>query len=241
MSAAITAFRPRSVASRDVPSSPVDLAFPHLIHDLRNQMTVLMTCVEQVSGLVPEGGRERVTELQQTAHRAMLLTHQLMTAGPPMADRHPIDVNDIIPKVAAIVSRCIGPGIQLRLRVGPGPITVMAAPMEIERITLNLALNAVEAMSDGGVLTIETATTAGGAENPAGPKFARVVVTDTGPGLTPEVPARMFEPFFTTKKNGTGLGLSSVAYTVRQLGGHISISSTPGAGTAITVQVPCRP
>src|SRR5688500_12468904 len=98
MSAVVTTFSPRRSAARDLPSSPVDLAFPHLIHDLRNQMTVLMTCVEQVSALVPDMGRERVMELQQTAHRAMLLTHQLMTAGPPMADRHPVDLNDIIPK-----------------------------------------------------------------------------------------------------------------------------------------------
>jgi signal transduction histidine kinase len=132
--------------------------------------------------------------------------------------------------------------IDLRLRLSPVTIPVVADALELERIILNLALNACEAVPGQGVVTIETAAAFGESSDPdEGPlrrSHARLTVSDTGGGMAPEVKARMFEPFFTTREKGTGLGLSSVARTVRQLGGTVLVDSEPGRGTFVSVILP---
>jgi signal transduction histidine kinase len=119
---------------------------------------------------------------------------------------------------------------------------VVAELVELERILMNLALNARDAMAGEGVLTIETAvvdpSSNEASEVSLPPSRAHLIVSDTGHGMTPEIRARMFEPFFTTKDYGTGLGLSSVAFTVRQLGGTVLVESKPGRGTSVSVLLP---
>jgi signal transduction histidine kinase len=140
------------------------------------------------------------------------------------------------------LSRFLGERIQLRTRLSQEPVTVLSEPLELERILLNLALNARDAMADGGDLTIETDVAdllpLGQVTGEPVP-YAQLSVTDTGCGMTPDVEARIFEPFFTTRATGTGLGLSSIAFTVRQLQGMVSVQSEPGQGTRVTVHLPC--
>jgi signal transduction histidine kinase len=121
------------------------------------------------------------------------------------------------------------------------------APNDLESALLNLAINARDAMKGGGRLVIETrlavsiGPAAGGATDlrPLG-EHVQIVVRDTGPGIPPEVLARVFEPFFTTKgpAEGTGIGLSQVCQVVRQAGGEAAIDSTPGEGTTVTIRLP---
>jgi signal transduction histidine kinase len=143
-----------------------------------------------------------------------------------------------------MMSRVAGNKIQIKLHVAPVPVMVVAEFIELERIVLNLVLNSLDAIDGEGVITIETEAV----QNPSPSRvegmreapYARLTVTDTGRGVSPEVRARMFEPFFTTKEAGTGLGLSSVAFTVRQLHGAVSVDSEPGRGTSITVIFPLK-
>jgi len=218
-----------------------DLAVAQVVHDLRNQLTVMIACTEVISRLVPENQAEQdVAELRRCAERASMLTRELL-----MAVRRPrgrVDLNDVVAGAAATISRLTGQKICVRVRLADGPIPVVADPLEIERIVLNLALNARDAMALGGVLSIETTVTttqsAGRFDGMEPGPCARLSVSDTGCGMTPEVTARMFEPFFTTKSSGTGLGLSSVAFTVQQLRGTVSSTSHPGRGTCVEVLLP---
>jgi signal transduction histidine kinase len=202
-----------------------------LIHDLRNQLTVILGCVEDLAAVVPQGQADReIAELSCRIEQASRLTHELLaSARPRPAAPHAVDLNDVIGPVVETLSRTHGDRVRLRLRVCAEPVRVLAHPDDLERILVNLALNGIDAMSGNGMLTIQTAV--------VGP-HARLIVTDTGSGVTPEVKAHMFEPFFTTKPTGTGLGLSSVAFAVRRLHGVVSVDSEPGRGTSITVIFP---
>jgi len=202
-----------------------------LVHDLRNLMTVILGCVDDLASLLPKGQADReIAELHRRVEQASQLTHELLAASRPRpAAPYVVDLNDVIGPVVETLSRKYGDRIRLRLRLSDQPVRVVAQPGDLERILLNLTNNGIEAMSGTGMLTIQTAV--------IGP-HARLIVTDTGSGVSPEVKSHMFEPFFTTKPTGTGLGLSSVAFIVRRLRGVVSLDSEPGRGTTITVIFP---
>ena len=235
-----------AVALPSDPSAAIDLgdlAVAQLVHDLRNQLTAVTYCAENIAAQVPGGqADEAVAEMHRCVERASSLARELLTAArPTFVARRPVDLNDVIGAAVKTFSVIAGERIRLRIRLSTERLPVVADPIEIERIFLNLALNARDAMEDDGVLTIETAsvrdpfTSAEGLR--VGPA-ARLTISDTGVGLTPEIRKRMFEPFFTTKKTGTGLGLSSVIFTVRQLRGTLAVKSEPGRGTSIEVLLP---
>jgi two-component system, cell cycle sensor histidine kinase and response regulator CckA len=194
-------------------------------------MTVILGCVDDLAALVPKGQADgEMAELQRRVEQASQLTHELLaTARPRPAAPYSVDLNDVIGPVVETLSRKYGDRIRLRLHMSAEPVRVLAQPGDLERILLNLALNGIEAMSGTGMLTIQTAV--------IGP-HARLIVIDTGSGMSPEVKSHMFEPFFTTKPTGTGLGLSSVAFSVRRLHGVVSVDSEQGRGTTITVIFP---
>ena len=111
---------------------------------------------------------------------------------------------------------------------------VLVDPMQIRQAVLNVLLNAIEAMSEGGTLTIETA----GAEPVDGPPTVTLNVTDTGQGMSAEEVGKLFEPFYTTKPRGTGLGMTVVSRVVEQNGGMIGVRSAPGEGTTFSLVLP---
>ena len=222
-----------------------ELAIAQLVHDLRNLMTVMVASVECMYQHLPKGQGEReLREFLQAGERASMLTKELLlVVRPPTTARRQIDLNQVVGAAFEMIARLVGDGIRVRVRVSAEPAFIMAEALEIERILLNLAMNARDAMPAGGVLTIETAIVS----NPLhddydvlGPRV-RMIVSDTGRGMTQEVRERILEPFFTTKETGTGVGMSSVAFTVRQLEGALTVQSRPNGGTSIIVDIPCAP
>ena len=155
-----------------------------------------------------------------------------------------VDLNEVVRQTAFKLARFQDEGIHLLLDLWLRPVEVVAEPGALDRVVMNLALNACDAMPDGGVLTIETAIAHAWrrpiASMRPGP-YARLRVTDNGCGMTPDVTHRMFERFYTTKEHGTGLGLHSVAVTIEQLQGTISVESAPRRGTSVTIMLPLPP
>jgi two-component system cell cycle sensor histidine kinase/response regulator CckA len=222
------------------------LAFSQVVHDLKNQLTIVMACTDALALLVPKGVADLELEaLIKSAERASALSDEFLVGAMIGAHdrnepRPAIDLNASIRTMMRTMRQICGEQIDLCLRESPHPVPVAADMIQIERILINLVLNARDAMPEGGTVTIETTFIPPVPRAPGGPKAARVrvMVTDTGRGMTPEVKGRMFEPLFTTKTRGTGLGLHSVAYTVRELDGTIAVESVVDRGTTVIVTLP---
>jgi CheY-like chemotaxis protein len=157
-----------------------------------------------------------------------------------------IDLNTVVVNVSTMLRWLIGEDIEVIIRLAPGLGPIKADPGQLEQVLMNLAVNARDAMPQGGQLTIETANVSldkAYAQTHLGVKAGRYVrlrVQDSGCGMDDETQAHMFEPFFTTKElgKGTGLGLSTVYGIITQSGGHISVISAPGQGTGFTIDLP---
>jgi PAS domain S-box-containing protein len=225
-------------------------------HDFNNLLTVVMggldTIGRQLTKL-PEGPEtariERARDLAlQGAQRAATLTARLLAFSrrQPL-DPKPVDANRLVADLATILKRTLGEPVALEVVEAAGLWRTQADPNELENALLNLAVNARDAMPNGGKLTIETANAflddayvAGIPEPVPSGQYVLIAVSDTGTGMDQETMARVFEPFFTTKPTGkgTGLGLSQVYGFVRQSGGHVRIYSELGQGTTVKIYVP---
>ncbi|MEV0901288.1 ATP-binding protein [Actinoplanes sp. NPDC049802] len=179
--------------------------------------------------------------------RATNLTRQLLTftRGDAIQPQD-VDLNASIGEACAMLQRTIGEHITLITRPSAQPLTVHADPGQIQQVLLNLAINARDAMPDGGTLVLEANTAIlDGTEVdmqpplPAG-TYARLLVSDTGEGMSAETVARIFEPFYTTKPQGkgTGLGLATVYGIITEAGGSINVYSEPGIGTTFRIYLP---
>jgi PAS domain S-box-containing protein len=220
-----------------------------IAHDFNNLLTVISgyadTLLRSVAPADPRS--EDLTEIRRAADRAALLTQQLLAFSRNQILRPGIlDTNVVVRDIASMIGRLIGSGIDLKVTLTSRVAAVLADRGQIEQVLINLAVNARDAMPDGGTLAIRTRVvevTPADASRlyPVRPgKYVRVSVCDTGIGMPPEVKARVFEPFFTTKEpgKGTGIGLSTVYGIVRQSGGGIFLTSEPGAGTTVDVYLP---
>ena len=228
----------------DAPNAlPVrDLAFAHVLHDLRNQLMVALGLADALHRRVPPGyGDQQYEELQRCLERASELIRGLLTgAGVRSTSDLLVDLNEVVQRVVNALPATISEQIEVRRNLWPGGAFVRGSLRDFEEILLNVALNARDALPQGGVLSIETHVfddPSNSRVQRAGP-HVRLRVADTGQGMSHEVLARIFEPFFTTKKTGTGLGLSSVALKVEQLGGRLNVESYPGVGTCVTIHFP---
>jgi CheY-like chemotaxis protein len=170
--------------------------------------------------------------------RGERLTRQLLAFSrqQPLQSRI-VNINATIEDFAPFIQRAIGETIELQLKLGAGPWLCRLDPAQFEAAILNLALNARDAMEEGGTLAIGTAMTAKGALAAQG---VLVTVTDTGTGMAPETMERIFEPFYTTKEvgKGSGLGLAQVWGFVTQTGGRVGVESALGSGTTFTLLLP---
>jgi signal transduction histidine kinase len=214
-------------------------------HDFNNLLTVISANLELI-GDTPDIGKVRqyAAAAQRSVHRGTKLTTQLLAFSRSQALKPElVNANQLLSDFQGLVRQAVGNGCEVELQLDERLWMCHVDPSLLETALLNLALNARDAMPDGGVLRIETrnivqdkSSTCG---SPPG-SYVRLSVTDTGCGMTAEVRERVFEPFFTTKDvgKGTGLGLSMVYGFVRQSGGHIVINSTPGAGTTIDLYLP---
>jgi CheY-like chemotaxis protein len=181
------------------------------------------------------------------AERAAVLTRQLLAfARRQPLEPKPIDLNRLVRGMSELLTHTLGESIAIETVLAGGLWWTSADANQLENTVLNLAVNARDAMPNGGRLTIETANTfldeayaAANAEATPG-QYVMIAVTDTGGGMSPEVISQAFEPFFTTKPSGegTGLGLASVYGFVKQSGGHVKIYSELGHGTTVKVYLP---
>jgi PAS domain S-box-containing protein len=219
-------------------------------HDFNNVLSVIMTCAELATDALQVGDpvREEVVEIARAGSRAAQLTHQLLsfTRAETLPARS-VDLNQVITAMEKMLRRMLEENIQLTTVLAAGAWPVCADPSALEQVLMNLAVNARDAMPQGGRLTIETANVELDEEfaqaHPGATPGPHVMlaVSDTGTGMDKATLARIFEPFFTTKAPGagTGLGLWNVYGIVRQLGGTVWVYSEVGAGTIFKVYLPC--
>jgi signal transduction histidine kinase len=187
--------------------------------------------------------REDVKQIRIASERAAQLTHQLLAfARREVVQPEVVDVNRVVQDVEQLLRRTLGEHIELRSALAAELPPVLIDPGQLEQILVNVALNARDAMPDGGVLSIDTATVevdeqyASARPGLTAGVYVRVRVSDTGHGMAADVLERAFDPFFTTKPlgEGTGLGLATVYGIVKQAGGHAQIYSEQGVGTTFT-------
>jgi two-component system cell cycle sensor histidine kinase/response regulator CckA len=216
-------------------------------HDFNNLLTVISGYTEILLAKADAPGREPLGEIAHAAEQAAGLTRQLLAFSRRQV-LHPrvLDLNEIVAGMEPMVRRIIGDDVSVGVRVAPGLAPVEADQAQLERVILNLAANARDAMPDGGRLTIETQNVeldedyvASRGEGTAGPNVL-LAVSDTGIGMSDDVQRHLFEPFFTTKSPGagTGLGLSTVFGVVKQSGGSIYVYSEEGRGTTFKIYLP---
>jgi PAS domain S-box-containing protein len=206
-------------------------------HDFNNLLTVIKSYSTMLlEALEGDARREEVEEIAAAADRAGALTRQLLAfSRRQMMQPRPLHLNLVVTDIEKMLRRLIGEDIVLVTRLEGDLWLVHADPGQIEQLVMNLAVNARDAMPDGGHLTIET----GNVERDAG-SCVMLAITDTGVGMTAEIRAHLFEPFFTTKERGkgTGLGLSTVYGIVKQSGGDISVHAEPGKGASFKIFLP---
>jgi signal transduction histidine kinase/CheY-like chemotaxis protein len=225
-----------------------------LAHDFNNMIQAIgggLTVLERriATGRLEEIGRI-AEEMRRSLNTTAGLTDRLLAFSRRQTLRPTrIEPDTFIAGMQEFLQRTLGPEVKLALRLGDGKSDIEVDAHQLEAVLLNLAINARDAMPEGGLLVIEVSDRSIRAgevsdPDPVSPgSYVQIKVTDTGIGMTPDVLARAFEPFYTTKPHGhgTGLGLSQVYGFVRQSGGFSRIESRPGAGTSIFICLPGQP
>jgi len=220
-----------------------------IAHDLNNALTAIAGYAELALGEVPPGhaARNDVEEIRRAAERAGSVTRQLLAfSRKRLLEPRVFDLNETVAVIARLLSRLLGADIQVQVRLVETPLPVVGDPGQVEQALINLAVNARDAMPSGGRLelaTLRERVTDDVARThvpmPAA-EYVVVLVSDTGHGMSHDTKARIFEPFFTTKEvgRGTGLGLSMVYGTLKQIGGFIFVDSEVGYGTTFRLYFP---
>jgi len=218
-------------------------------HDFNNLLAVIVGNLD----LIGQEARDQPVVIEMAdaamlaAERGAALVQRLLAFArrQPLRPRT-IDLNALVDGMDALLHRTLGEAVEVRAVLAEGLWPTHADPGQVENALLNLAINARDAMPDGGRLTVETANRRLDADyaarepEVAAGDYAMLAVTDTGTGMAPEVAARAIEPFFTTKPvgQGTGLGLSMIYGFAKQSGGHVKIYSEPGHGTTVRLYLP---
>jgi PAS domain S-box-containing protein len=220
-------------------------------HESNNQMSVVIGATDFIlrRSDLPEEIRIDVEHIRRAAERTAAVTAQLLAfSRRQVLKPQVIDLDQLVRRFEPVLKRVMGEDCSVELRLAPGPVRVKADPGQLEQVLLNLALNARDAMSRAGVLTLETLSTeitGISAEFPPGVliragHYALLLVSDTGHGMDRATLGHIFEPFFTTKRigRGTGLGLSTVYGIVKQSDGYVWATSEPGRGSTFKIYLP---
>ena len=220
-----------------------------IAHDFNNILGVILNYAEFVGDELPadSSAQDDVKEIRRAAERAAALTRQLLIfSRREVVQLEQLDLSEVVAQLENLLQRALGERIELDTRIAGDLAAVEADPGQIEQVLVNLAVNARDAMPDGGRLLIEVDNveldeeyTYMHPDTEAG-RYVRLKVSDTGIGMDGETIQRAFEPFFTTKAKGegTGLGLATVYGIVTGAGGRVDIYSEPGIGTTIKVHLP---
>jgi len=218
-------------------------------HDFNNMLTAILGYAGMIYEDAPPKSpiQQQATQIRRAAESAAALTQKLLAfSRRQVLQTNLVDFAAMLDNLVALIRRVIGENINVTTHADPDLWQILADPVQVEQSIVNLAINARDAMPNGGTLQI----TARNAPRPLGERrpdgevkpgeYVQITVTDSGVGMDESTRARMFEPFFTTKPHGqgTGLGLSTVYGFVRQCGGHIGVISTPGRGTSIELLLP---
>jgi PAS domain S-box-containing protein len=218
-------------------------------HDFNNLLTAILASTDLLLEKLPayHPAREDALETRKAALRAADLTRQLLAfSRQQVFQSRLLNLNEVVANIVKMLQRLLGEDIDVRTTLAPDLGTVRADPGQLEQVIMNVAINARDAMPDGGKLTIETANVAlddtyVAAHTPVVPgPYVMIAMSDTGVGMDEATRSRMFEPFFTTKpkERGTGLGLATVYGIVKQSGGYIWVYSEPGHGATFKIYLP---
>jgi len=222
-----------------------------IAHDFNNMLQGIGGALEMMQRRVEQGRAAEtghyVTSALKTVERAGALTHRLLAFARRQAlQPKPVVLDMLAESMAELIRRTVGPAITVELQMGDSSWSVLCDPNQLENALLNLAINARDAMLEGGHLVVFTrdvnlsAADVAGQEGARPGEYVEVAVVDTGIGIPSQVLARVFEPFFTTKPmgQGTGLGLSQVYGFMRQSSGVVRLESVPGRGTTVRLCLP---
>lgn len=221
-----------------------------IAHDFNNLLAGIIGSLEMIGRRIDSGRTESlpryVNAARDSAHRAATLTQRLLAFSRRQTlDPKPTDVNQLVIGMKELITRTVGPSVMLRVTAADNLWHAKIDGVQLESALLNLAINARDAMPDGGEIFIETSNLS----RPANPEehgsgqpveFISIHVTDNGSGIAPDILERIFDPFFTTKPlgQGTGLGLSMIHGFVHQSGGEVSVHSRQGSGTTVSIYLP---
>ena len=222
-----------------------------IAHDVNNLLTAVMGGAEAVlaRGVGAEQAEDLRTVLAAAQRGADLVRQLLAFARRQQLAPRVVALNDAVAALAPLLRRTLGRSVSLRLDLEEPGRCVRVDPSQLDQVVVNLAVNAAQAMPQGGTITISTGhrtvltpEPAGRATIPPG-RWVTLEVSDTGPGIPPELLPRLFDPFFTTRREqgGTGLGLATVLGILRQSGGEITVESAPGEGARFRVWLPRHP
>ena len=200
-------------------------------HDFNNVLTVVRACaallLKRLAGVEE---RRDVLQIDEAAQRGAELTHRLLAFSKEQVLRPELtDVNVVVHQTLALLERVLGDDVEIELELAEAPPPILVDRGQLGQVIVNLAVNARDAMPEGGTLAISTGVSSG---------EVRLQVSDTGIGMDEDTRERVFDPFFTTKETGTGLGLATVRGIVAQSGGRISLASEPGRGTTFDLSFP---
>jgi CheY-like chemotaxis protein len=220
-----------------------------IAHDFNNMLAVVIGALNLMQRRLAKGDTDVTRYIDAAtdgANRASQLTQRLLAFSRQQPlNPSSIDANKLVASMTDLLSRTLGEHIQIQTVLGAGLWRTFADQVQLESAIINLAVNARDAMPDGGKLTIETANgsvdAAYGLQHGLAPgQYVMICVTDTGDGMDAQTMALAFDPFFTTKEvgKGTGLGLSQVFGFVRQSGGHVKLYSEVGHGTTVKIYLP---
>jgi PAS domain S-box-containing protein len=218
-----------------------------IAHDFNNILGVIMNYAEFIAeDLDPDSeAQQDIQEIRRAAERAAALTRQLLIfSRREVVQPQVLYLRDVVADLENLLRRALGERIALHTRYGEERLPIEIDPGQLEQVLVNLAVNARDAMPDGGRLIVEVEPAELDEEyeawhpNTEPGSYVRLKVSDTGIGMDAETVDRVFEPFFTTKADGTGLGLATVYGIVTGAGGRIDVYSEPGVGTTVKIHLP---
>lgn len=218
-----------------------------IAHDFNNFLTVVLGNADlMISTIKPsDPNYARINSIKEASERTSRIVKQLLSMSKTeYYDNIELNINVLLEKMYEMLERLVPENIKFSLSLGKDVPSIYVDPSRIEGVVLNLFINALDALKDGGELIITTEkSTEPEVQHPVGQnniarEYLLLKVADTGEGMPPHVVENIFDPFYTTKKHGTGLGLSTVYGVIHQLRGHLSVISNPGKGTVFSMYIP---